>query len=650
MLKRFPEGSNLTLLNTIYTYPKKNNDGKWDKDAMVVIYKDNNTGIKYHERIEKPDYEFYIAKDDVPIYNNELFIEKDKVNKISAPFTDLEKTIAEMTDNLKFYYENIKLGNRYANKKLHTNPRIFMSDSNIEDHYRFRFDNLYVNDSVPISKLYFDIEVDTINMAGDFPEPGECPVNAIAIIDEVANKTYSLVLRNPKNPLIQEFENSINDGLFSELMGLIRDTVGGWKNEIRYGLEKMQYEFLFYDEEIALIQDLFRYINSTRPDFVLAWNMAFDMNYLIERLKVLGYNPEDIICHPDFEKPVCQYRIDERNMNEMAERGDKAIISSYSVYLDQMIHFASRRKGQGVFDSVSLDYIGGIIAKVKKLDYSHITTNIAKLPYLDFKIFIFYNIIDTIVQKCIEAKVADIDYVFNKCLLNNTRYDKCHRQTVYLVNRGAKEFYQKNNCIIGNNYNKTNEKPTKKFPGAFVAAPYKLNNYAKKSINGRSVDLLDNLDDYDYKSLYPSEMREFNMAANTQIGMINIPDIVYDKENPFNSKDYTRGGAFIEDFHSGNILEFSHRWLGLASYSDLYKDVYKYFTVNTNSCFFIRNFNRETGNLIIMETIQNNKPIKIIETMQNNEKVRIIDSYSKCPNKKELLMNIPKEGIVYNEL
>ena len=53
---------------------------------------------------------------------------------------------------------------------------------NIEDHYRFRFNNLYKNEPCKITKSYFDIEADTINMMGDFPEPGECPINAITII------------------------------------------------------------------------------------------------------------------------------------------------------------------------------------------------------------------------------------------------------------------------------------------------------------------------------------------------------------------------------------------------------------------------------------------------------------------------------------
>ena len=537
-----------------------------------------------------------------------LYIEEDKVNKVVVPYRDVEKAIAELTGNTEFYYENIKSGQRAQNKKLHTHPRVFNSDSNIEEHYRFRFDKEYTNETFSITKAYLDIETDIIDIKGDFPEPGEAPVNAVTLINDSNQKVYTFILRNPRNPLIQEFENTVGPDLFMELKTFIMNQVGGWKNEIRFGLDKLNYQFLFYDEdaEINMIYDLFKLINTIKPDFVLAWNMGFDIPYLIERIRVLGYNPEDFICHPDFDNKVCQYIKDDIDLKtggfkKIEERGDFAKISSYSVYMDQMIQFASRRKGQSVFDRFNLDYIGEVVTGVKKLDYHHITNHIAKLPYADFKTFIFYNIIDTIVQKCIEVKTGDIDYIFNKCLINNTRYSKGHRQTVYLVNRGEKEFYEEG-FIMGNNNNKSNQKPSTKFPGAFVADPRKTNDYSKMKINGMPVNLYNNLDDYDYSSLYPSIMREFNIAPHTQIGKIIIEEIIYQNENPFNSEYYTRGGAFIEDIQSKNYLEFGHRWLGLSKYSDLYKEVIEYFTYIVRSKNAINRYTDDGLKILFRET------------------------------------------------
>lgn len=634
LIDGYEQGADITLMNTMYVYPKKTTTfdekkmvavDEWDKGSITLIYKDNTTGKKYNQYIENPDYEFYFAKD-LNIPNNELFISKDKVTKISVPFIELEKKIAELTGNLDFYYNNNKAGNRYANKALHLATNVFMSDTHIEDHYRFRFSQEYQNNICPISKAYLDIEVDNKYIRGDFPEPGEAPINAVTIVDEAKNKVFTFLLKDKNNPLIDKFQSQLSHDTFKELKDFIRNAVGGWKNEIRFGLDKFEYNILFYDfnEEINMISDLFKYINSSQPDFILAWNMSFDIPYIIERIKVLGYDPKDIMCHPDFQNKQCDYYIDERNKNEFAERGDYAIISSYSVFLDQMIHFASRRKGQSQFTSFSLDFIGSTVAGIHKLDYKDITTDLAELPYLDYKTFVFYNIMDTIVQKCIEKKVGDIDYIFGKCLMNNTRYHKGHRQTVYLTNRGAVEFL-KEGFIIGNNVNKFNEKPETKFPGAFVGDPTKVSDYAKMRVGDQIFMLFDNLDDFDYTALYPSILREFNMAPNTQIGMVEIPNQIFENENPYGDEKFSRGGKFLEDLQSQVYLEFCKRWLRMGGYLELYNDIIEYYTAKKDSINQIK-LTTPDGYIIPFRIMTNDTFIPF--TKVSEDKTRI--PFNKC--------------------
>ena len=101
---------------------------------------------------------------------------------------------------------------------------------------------------------------------------------------------------------------------------------------------------------------------------------------------------------------------------------------------------------------------------------------------------------DTIVQKCIEDKVNDINFIFSKSIMSNTRYSKVHRQTVYLVNIGIKEFWDMG-LIMGCNINKSNEKEG--FPGAYVADPLKVSDLPKKKINGNPIMVCNNLNDFD---------------------------------------------------------------------------------------------------------------------------------------------------------
>lgn len=571
MITGYLPGSDLTFMNSIYTYPRKieyNGKSKWTDDTITLIYRDNKTGKKKHETIYKPDYTYYKSKDEYTLDYPQLFIEKDKVEEITVPFLQLEKNIAERTNQLDFFKDNIRNGARYNNKQLHTDPSIFNSDMNIEDYYRFKFSKEYTNNTFKLHKAYFDIEVDGKYQCGDFPELGECPVNCVSYLDEKQDKVYTFILRNNENPLIQEFEDSINDNLFKELREFIIDAVGGWKQATRFGLMNISQEFLFFDDEISLIKRMFDMFHEIDPDFILAWNMAFDIPYIIERIKELGYNPEDIMCNKNFKVKVADYYIDTRNQNEFAERTDYATISGNIVWLDQMLQFAQRRKSKiGSFTSFKLDNIGESVAKVKKLDYSDITTSVIKLPYLNFKIFVFYNIMDTIVQKCIESKAQDIEYVFMKAIMNNTSYKKAHRQTVYLINRFASEF-DKDGFIIGNNCNRWNEKP-EKFLGALVGKPENTNSYAKMKINGRPTMLVENMMDEDYKSLYPSITLENNIAPNTQIARIIMDDKVYKNENAYNQDKYSRSGEFIENLVSDCIIEFCSRYFYLANVTEL---------------------------------------------------------------------------------
>lgn len=617
MFKDYPDGSDLTILQTMYKRPRKNEEGKLEPDVLTLVARDNITGKKIKEEIKNPTYDYFMANDDVPIEHHLDYISIDDVHKITVPYKDLLKSIAENTNNLDFFYENIKLGNRRENEKLHLNWRVFMSDMNIEDQYRFKFNNTYTNETYSLSKAFLDIEVRTRHMKGDFPEPGECPIDAITIILEKENKVMTFLLRDKENvEKIKAFEDEYNSGkLTKQLKEFVKDNVGGWKEEHRLGLNNFEYYMFFYDEEeeINLIYDVFVVINNYKPDFVLAWNMSFDIPQIIQRIVNLGYNPEDIICPEDFKYKRVYYYIDERNKNEFAERCDYADISSYSVYIDQMIQFASRRKGQSAFQSFKLDYIGGEIAKVHKYDYHDICNNLSFLSMEDYKTYVFYNIMDTIVQKCIETKTGDVDYIFNKALENNTKYSKIHRQTVYLSNRAAKEYLYLG-YIIGNNPNKFNSKPNEKFPGAYVADPTNITNYSKLRIDGSPINVYDNCVDFDFTRLYPSVIQENNMASHTQIGKIIIENPVFAGDNRFNRDRYNRGGAFIEDYQSGCYLEFCSRWFALASFEELLDDIDEYDrTVST-----IGFTERYDGVLKPIRTFNKFNPIIILDERDKN--------------------------------
>lgn len=579
-MSRFKPGSNLTILNTMYTRPRKDESGHKKKDYLTLVYKDLDTGTKYHKTIYEPKYTYYVIKPEFLKPYPQFFIEKDKVEPVTVKYSGLNLDIAKRIGCEDQFFENIRNNQAGMNRMVHFNPMLMSSDIGIEAFYRMEFDRTYKNEVFTPTKAYLDIETDIYYINNRFPLPGECPINAVSLVMENNKTQYEFLLKDKTNPHTYEFENYVSANNFGEeFRSFLIDNVGGINKAKKYKIYDYDFKIIFFDSEIQLIQAVFNVINMYQPDFVLAWNMAFDIPFFIERIRNLGFNPIDIICHPDFKEKECTYFVDQKHLNERAERTDFAKISSYSVYLDQMIQFASRRKGQSAFTEFKLDTIGNQMAGVKKLDYHHITENLGDLPRLDYKVFVMYSMMDTFVQKCIEECTGDINYVLNKSILNSTEYGRVHRQTVYLANRAAMFFYNEG-YILGNNVNRMNDKG-EKYEGAYVADPVLVANTPKEKVlyDDGSVSVINvakNALDYDYKALYPSEMIEHNIAPNTQIGMIQMPEKIYQNENLRNNPKFVRSGDFVEHFASHNWLEVCKRYLNLASYEEMIQDIFEY--------------------------------------------------------------------------
>ena len=575
LIKGYEKGSDITIIDTIYGQYDKN------KDVITIIYRDNQTGIKYHQDIVNPTYTYFLANENEILDYHHLFIEKERVKPITCKYRDILLSIAENTNNKEFFYDNIRNRNFSANKQLLTLNEVFLADMDINDYYRFIFSQNYQNNLFPLSKAYLDIEVRIKDMPGgdDLSDHyGDYPINVLTLVNDKNKVVTTLILRDPNNPQVEELERYISTGAFQkEVSDFVIESVGGWKQATRYGVIDYVYDQVFYDDEIMMLQDLFMYINVTQPDFVLAWNMAFDIPYIMKRIEKLGYDPVDIMCHKDFKYKQCLYNIDEQHKNEFELKGDYSNISGYTVYLDQLMHFASRRKGQSKFPNYKLDTIGKMICKIGKYDAFPPELRFADREYYNFRDFVKYNIMDTIVQKVVEHKCDDVGYIFNKALLNNTRIHKSHRQTVYLTNRGTKEFYE-DGLIIGNNVNKFGSKPDEKYPGALVGNPKLVDKSMFIIVNGKPIWVFANGDDFDFSSLYPSEIDQHNIAPNTIIGKIKMPQKVYDNENPFNNDKYDRAGDMLECLQSESIVEFCHRYLHLADYKEMLHDIEEYYS------------------------------------------------------------------------
>ena len=91
----------------------------------------------------------------------------------------------------------------------------------------------------------------------------------------------------------------------------------------------------------------------------------------------------------------------------------------------------------------------------------------------------------------------------------------------------------------------------------------------------------------------PSIYRQFNLASNTQIGMIIIPEQINEHENRQNSPTYSRSGQFLEDMQSHVWLEIGTRWFNLANFTELVKDTEIFFKTIMMPNFGLRMYNQD---------------------------------------------------------
>ena len=138
------------------------------------------------------------------------------------------------------------------------------------------------------------------------------------------------------------------------------------------------------------------------------------------------------------------------------------------------------------------------------------------------------------------------------------------------------------------------------------------------------------------------------MAPNTQIGRIVIPNQIHDQEHAtmYTSEDdtakYSRGGEFLDNMMSGNILEFCRRWLKLGDVYDVINDIREYF-----------NFNKYSGRPLnwdyrsVVYEVKEDDMIKVfVPNTYNEQPVFISNNTLDSEYKKKVLEDIKKNGII----
>lgn len=495
-------------------------------------------------------------------------------------------------------------------------PWVFKADFTPDVYFRLRWINKYGKqcDATKATKAFVDIEVDVLDRAVDPKDINSAPqpINAVSVILPKQKICALLVLGPRPRHLLdpkfhklldlqeKEFEWLVNHQ--EEFKRMIVDDDDD--NAVYLKGYDIRIHIFDYYEEGNLIQTVFAYLTKYRPMFTLSWNAEFDDNYLIARLRQLGYDPCDVIIPKEFKTRKIYYKQDKRKDKTMKTAKDFMFRSTYDVMMCQMKNFAHIRKSQQERRSYSLSAIGKSIAKIDKLSDTKSGT-FREFAYTNFLKFLLYNVRDVVVQVAIESVCNDCQSLLSRSYQFATQYSKCFEET-HIV-RNTREYYFEKQGYVQACRLIVDKSIQTAFKGAFVADPAK-NAPTGYVLNGKRINnIIIGAVDADAAAYYPStkmgcnldpmsllyktkidnvvfmnqaESEKYAYLLNQQVNQnlinkctnhsMNQEYIWYDAATPPRPHPEDMSGPIFNSFKNNNVCSVLHNWFNVPTVTDIF--------------------------------------------------------------------------------
>lgn len=603
------KGNNPTLLNVTYIRPNKTN-GYTDK--FEVVYKTEEGEVRKSD--EPAEADIYIVKPEFRDFTyNKPQERMERMDKLRVPIKNIRNVIEKQSGD---YGKQIRARAEGMNdpkilNQLYRWPYAYACDFQPEYYFMKNWYEKYQLKRPKLTVAYLDIETDLMDYQvnlDDIPNTAYSPVNLITVILEDTKEAWTFILKpyKPQRHGRSDEEYKKRYALYERQLKAHQELVNNKQkfierihNEFDNTYGYIHYNIREYDREIDLIADTFRLINTRKPNFCLTWNMRFDVQYLYHRIVALGYDPVSIMCHPDFkDNPRCAFKVD-RSTFQLEKQYDYFFVSSYTMFICQMRLYASIRKSQHKLKSVKLNAIADRELKDKKVEYPE-AANIVTFPYLDWLLFIIYNIKDVLLQLGIERKTKDVMTYYMRSHQNMTPYNKIFKET-HLLRNVRETYFNKEGWVQGNNINIIDGSITEdekifygieddddddkaSYKGAINAEPAWNDNVGMYLNSIRSNNLFMNPMDFDMGAFYPSIKIASNMDPGTLLykasfdnnefisgempnRSLNTTYVEKDKNGNMRNLDIT--GEAVNTFVSGNILTMGFNYFGLPGMTEL---------------------------------------------------------------------------------
>jgi DNA polymerase elongation subunit (family B) len=241
---------------------------------------------------------------------------------------------------------------------------------------------------------------------------------------------------------------------------------------------------------------LYTFLHKFMPKFPMmtGWNFInYDWQYIVNRCKRLQIDLTEVAITGSLDKA------DSRPL--------------HMGILDYMQLYDKYDRTVAVKESSSLDFVSGQVLDVAKIKYSG---SLQDLYNNNFQKFVFYNVVDSCLVYYIDRKLRSMEVLLTLATITKMPLYKAASPVAVTEALIARKLVD-SNMKIAVEFDKEDSKKETKYEGAFVKEPI--------------VGYYSGVSAFDFASLYPSIMRQFNISPDSYLEIVPESQITARRED-----------------------------------------------------------------------------------------------------------------------